>query len=91
MDDQFNRVRIAARLAAAWLSNLRTVATAESITDILSSVHAGLLGIEERARRERDTDAVPTYVPAVSVRQSLASPTRIISMFFFKQKTAYEI
>lgn len=80
MDDQFNRVRIAARLAAAWLSNPRTVATAESITDILSSVHAGLLRIEEGARRERDAAAVPTYVPAVSVRQSLASPMRIISM-----------
>ena len=80
MDDQFKRVRIAARLAAAWVSNPRTVATAESITDILSSVHAGLLRIEEGARRERDAAAVPTHVPAVSVRQSLASPTRIISM-----------
>ncbi|RIA46746.1 hypothetical protein DFR49_1301 [Hephaestia caeni] len=26
MDDQFNRIRIVARLAAAWLSNPRTVA-----------------------------------------------------------------
>lgn len=65
-------------LAIAWLSNPNTRIPASEVASLVATIHAALAGISgagaapEQAKEE--------FVPAVSVRQSLASKDHIISL-----------
>lgn len=80
MEDEVDRIRVASRLAIAWLSNPRVAATPDSIAQFLLAAHEGFARLEECRKEESDGAAAAKYERAVSVRRSLASPARIISM-----------
>jgi len=82
MNDTPKTIELAAELTAAWLANPNTRAETETVTAFLNAVHGALAqlaggGAPAPADAEAET---PAYVPAVTVRKSLASPDRIISM-----------
>lgn len=89
MDDKLDRIRSATDLAVAWLSNPNTEADAQSVTAFLTLSHAALTDMgKSKGEAIAAGEAVPgRYVPAVSVRQSLASPDHIVSMIDGKPYT----
>ncbi len=81
MDDIPKTIELAAELTAAWLANPNTRAEPETVTAFLKAVHGTLAQLAGAAPAAEDSLAeTPTHVPAVTVRRSLASPDRIISM-----------
>lgn len=80
MDDKLDRIRNATDLTVAWLSNPNTEADADEIIAFLRSSHSALVDLKARVGTETEKVSGVRYVPAVSVRQSLASPEHIISM-----------
>jgi predicted transcriptional regulator len=76
-----NTVELATELTIAWLSNPNTRANTDDVPAFLARMHeavAGLSSTPAPAAEEQPTAA--EYVPAVTVRKSLASPDHIISM-----------
>ncbi|WP_137899673.1 MucR family transcriptional regulator [Sphingomonas sp. 2SG] len=79
MTTETNTVELATELTIAWLSNPNTRTNADDVPAFLQSMHAavGRLASPDAAEPEQ---AAQDYVPAVSVRKSLASRDHIISM-----------
>jgi predicted transcriptional regulator len=80
MSDDVDAIAFAADLTVAWLANPHTRASSEDVSAFLTSVHSAL---GKLAAVEGEPAVEPTsaeYAPAVSVRKSLASRDRIISM-----------
>lgn len=81
MADDSNTItptELAAELTAAWLSNPNTRASAEDALAFFN-VMRGAVDVAPAATANTDEPATE-YVPAVSVRKSLASRDHIISM-----------
>lgn len=75
-------IELAAELTAAWLGNPNTRAGADEVPAFLRRMHESLTELAG-AGQGAPAAAEPveeTHVPAVSVRKSLSSPDRIISM-----------
>ncbi len=74
-------VTLAVELTAAWLSNPNSRADPDAVPTFLTTIHASLVTLAGSAPATDDRAAEPAeYFPAVTVRKSLASPDRIISM-----------
>lgn len=72
-------LELATDLTIAWLSNPNTTASAEDVPAFLQKMHLALAGIGSTPGAEEEP-AAPEFVPAVSVRKSLASRDHIVSM-----------
>ena len=91
-EDNNSSVDLASSLTVAWLSNPNTRANADEATAFLQSIHSTLAGLGSgesaptEAPRSKKTDQdsggnnSETYTPAVTVRKSLASRDKIISL-----------
>jgi predicted transcriptional regulator len=85
-DGSNSTVDLASNLTVAWLSNPNTRATAEEATGFLQNIHATLAslsgggGTSTAAAAPSAGSAETSHAPAVSVRKSLASRDRIISL-----------
>src|SRR6478735_3886910 len=79
MTTETNTVELATELTIAWLSNPNTRTNADDVPAFLQSMHAAVERLASPEAGDGDT-ASPDYVPAVSVRKSLASRDHIISM-----------
>lgn len=74
-------IELATELTIAWLNNPNNRANADDVPAFLQKMHATLNVLSGSATgSEASSQAEPAYVPAVSVRKSLASPNHIISM-----------
>ncbi|SFS11618.1 MucR family transcriptional regulator [Sphingomonas jatrophae] len=73
---------LTADIITAHLSNNQVAAA--DLLELIRSTHAALAGLDALA----PAPAEPEHVPAVSVRKSLASPDRIVSMIDGKPYTA---
>ena len=81
MSDDHKNVTFAAELTAAWLANPNTRASAEEVPAFLRSAFEALQGLRGPvAAPGQDEPAPQEYMPAVSVRKSLANPDHILSM-----------
>jgi len=83
MDGKAMRIELAAELTAAWLANPNTRADAAAVSAFLTTVHDALARLVGADRAPATGQAKPdqvAHVPAASVRKSLASPDRIISL-----------
>lgn len=82
-ENGISTIELAAELTAAWLGNPNTRVEAEAVPAFLNAVHAAIVQLD-RGPAETAPNAPPAgeaqHVPAVTVRKSLASPERIISM-----------
>lgn len=83
MDDTPNTAELAAKVTAAWLANPNSHADADTVPAFLNAVHAALTRLSNGSATAADqalAEAAQEHVPAVTVRKSLGSPDRIISM-----------
>ncbi len=79
MEQDGRTLKLAADLTIAWLSNPNTRVSAGDVPEFLRSTHQMLSDLVATPSEEH-AEAEPAFEPAVSVRKSLASPDRIISM-----------
>lgn len=75
-----NTVELATELTIAWLSNPNTRASAEDVPAFLSKMHDAVSMLSSASQAEAAPEPATEYVPAVSVRKSLASKDFIISL-----------
>jgi predicted transcriptional regulator len=76
-----NSVELATELTIAWLSNPNTRAAADDVPAFLQKMHEAVSGLSAGAAQSApQADDVLDYVPAVTVRKSLASRDHIISL-----------
>ena len=75
-----NAVELATELTIAWLGNPNTRTSAEEVPAFLGKMHETVSSLLGSAPQTTDVEAPTEYVPAVSVRKSLASKDHIISM-----------
>lgn len=80
MSDDADTSALATDLTVAWLANPHTRASGEDVSTFLSSVHSALGKLSAAAPEDAPEPTPLEYTPAVSVRKSLASPDRIVSM-----------
>jgi predicted transcriptional regulator len=80
MSKQSNLVELATELSAAWLGNPSTHATAHSAREFIHSAYKALAALSSHDPSEVPASEPETFVPAVSVRRSLASPDHILSL-----------
>lgn len=82
MDAGTDAVTLATELTIAWLSNPNTRAGAEEVPGFLRTMHeaVGALAAVQGASDTSEVEASEVYVPAVSVRKSLARRDAIISL-----------
>lgn len=77
-------VELATEITIAWLGNANNRVAPEDVPAFLRSIHATVAELSgaaaPQAGTEQPAEAAPEYVPAVSVRRSLASKDHIISM-----------
>jgi predicted transcriptional regulator len=79
--DQLDTVALAAELTIAWLGNNNTRVQAEDVPAFLRQMHGALNQLAAPQDSETAAEApAQEYIPAVSVRKSLADPANIISM-----------
>jgi predicted transcriptional regulator len=75
-----NLLELATELTIAWLANPNTRVSAEEVPAFLQSMHGAVQNLSAPAAAT-DASATPTeFVPAVSVRRSLASKEHLISL-----------
>ncbi len=80
-NDGINAVELATELTIAWLGNPNTRTDAEHVPAFLDTMHAAIVKLAGGTEQQDDDTVAPTeYVPAVSVRKSLASKDHIVSM-----------
>lgn len=74
-------VELATGLTVAWLRNSNNRVSAEDVPAFLNSIYATITNFAtgQAADAER-AESAEEYVPAVSIRKSLASPDHIISL-----------
>ena len=75
-----NAVELATELTIAWLSNPNTRAASEDVPAFLQQMHAAVSNLSAAVAPEVTEEVESEYVPAVSVRKSLASKDHIISL-----------
>jgi predicted transcriptional regulator len=80
MTDETNAVELAAGLTIAWLGNPNTRTSAGDVPAFLTAMHEAVQRLATPAVPAESAVADQKYVPAVSVRKSLASRDHIISM-----------
>lgn len=78
-NSQPNTLELAADLTIAWLSNPNTTATADDVPAFLQKMHSAIAGIGSGDGGQEEP-AAEKFIPAVTVRKSLASKDHIISM-----------
>jgi predicted transcriptional regulator len=74
-----NSIELATELTIAWLSNPSVRASAEEVPAFLNTIHARLGQLSNTSGSEV-VEPAAEYIPAVTVRRSLASKDHIISM-----------
>jgi len=83
-DSTLHPVELATELTIAWLSNQNNRISADEVHQFLRTMHATvteLSGGASATTESPDRDAAPQeFMPAVSVRKSLASRDHILSM-----------
>jgi len=84
-DNSLSAVELAAEVTIAWLNNPNNRVTAEEVPAFMRTIHATVTELSGTAApstdaAEPEAPAEAEYVPAVTVRKSLASPDHIISM-----------
>lgn len=72
-------VELATELTIAWLSNPNTRASADEVPAVLRTMHDAVAALSSGAG-EVEAEVTQGYIPAVSVRKSLASKDYIISL-----------
>ena len=75
-----NAVELATELTIAWLGNPNTCTSSEEVPAFLHKMHETVSSLLGSAPQANDVEAPAEYVPAVSVRKSLASKDHIVSM-----------
>ncbi len=81
MTEAASTIELATELTVAWLGNANTRATPADVPAFLQAMHDTLANLEKPAAGEVEAGATDeSYVPAVSVRKSLASPDHLISL-----------
>lgn len=87
-----DNVELATELTTAWLANSNTQTDAEGARYFLTSMIDALSGIDRRVQatsreqgQEREQEQEQVFMPAVSVKRSLADPDYIVSMIDGKQ------
>jgi len=81
VDPGFSPVELAAELVMAWLSNPNTRVDADDVPAALKAMHGAVVDLTgAMASTEIASEPQPEFMPAVSVRKSLASKDHIISM-----------
>lgn len=75
-----NVVELATELTIAWLSNPNTRAAGEDVPAFLQSMHDAVANLSRDPAPTVSEEPAGDYVPAVSVRKSLASKDHIISL-----------
>jgi predicted transcriptional regulator len=73
-------VELATELTIAWLSNPNTRTSADDVPGILGTMHAAVQSLMGVAADAAEPTPAAEYIPAVSVRKSLASKDHILSM-----------
>jgi predicted transcriptional regulator len=93
-ENEKTKIDMATDLTIAWLSNPNVRANGDDVTQFLQSIHATLDRLSGDATDLPNAGSPATstardqeHVPAVTVRKSLASPERIISMIDGKPYT----
>jgi predicted transcriptional regulator len=89
-DDRSNIVSLATNLTVAWLTNPNVRANTEDATTFLQNIHSTLQGLAQNggtdgnegpnAAGASEAPGETSYEPAVTVRKSLGSPEKIISL-----------
>lgn len=77
--EQPNTIELATELTIAWLSNPNTNASVDDASTFLQKMHSALNGVGSPPAAEEQA-AEPEFMPAVTVRKSLASKDHIVSM-----------
>ncbi|WP_267434316.1 MucR family transcriptional regulator [Sphingomonas sp. GM_Shp_1] len=75
-----NAVELATELTIAWLGNPNTRTSSEEVPAFLNKMHETVSSLLGSTPQTTDVEAPTEYVPAVSVRKSLASKDHIVSM-----------
>ena len=75
-----NPLELATDLTIAWLSNPNTRAASEEVPAFLQTMHDAVAQLAAGGATETTADPEQEYVPAVSIRKSLASKDHIISL-----------
>jgi predicted transcriptional regulator len=74
-------LELATELTIAWLANPNTRASADEVPAFLEKMHAAVAGLASATSEPAPEGPVePEFVPAVSVRKSLASKDHILSL-----------
>lgn len=80
LSEDTDTINLATELTVAWLGNPNTRVSSDEVPAFLASVHQALGKLSDPGALSTTEQAPEEYAPAVSVRKSLASPDRIISM-----------
>jgi predicted transcriptional regulator len=73
-------LELATELTVAWLSNSNTRANANEVPDFLRTMHEAVTGLTSVQSGPAEVTREAEHVPAVSVRKSLASRDKLISL-----------
>ena len=82
-ENKLNSVELATELTIAWLGNQNNRASAEDVPTFLRTMHATVTELATGSSAAGETVGAASggeFVPAVSVRKSLASKDHVISM-----------
>ena len=80
MTTEINSVELATDLTIAWLSNPNTRTSADDVPAFLQSMYAAVEKLGGSPAAETPEQDTQEYVPAVTVRKSLAGRDHIISL-----------
>ena len=77
---ELNTLELATELTIAWLANPNTAVTADEVSGVLAKMHAAVTSISSPQTSAVEPEQAEEFVPAVTVRKSLASKDHIISL-----------
>jgi len=81
MSDELETVALATELTIAWISNPNTRSSADDVPAFLTAMHSAVANLAQgNAQPATTIELEREYLPAVSVRKSLASKDHIISL-----------
>ena len=75
-----NSLELATELTIAWLSNPNTSVSADEVSEVLAKMHAAVTSLSSPQASADESEAAEEFVPAVTVRKSLASKDHLISL-----------
>lgn len=76
----FNVTELATELTIAWLGNPNNRVSADEVPAFLQKMHATVSALAGSGSEDTQPEAATEYLPAVTVRKSLASKDHIISL-----------